>query len=131
MASRGEKLPQSFVNIPRVQKASAIVQIYAGFIREFIIKRKEEGKVVEVPDVSKFLKEEHSLNVTRSALRLAMKRMGLKWGPKKKLMVHFHTHVFFFPYLLIPHHQKISVIIFLTSILKLAPYYPCIFLLEK
>ena len=50
-------LPNSKASVGRTQKVSDIVTLHAGHIRAFIVKRKLEGKVVEIPDVVKFLKD--------------------------------------------------------------------------
>lgn len=53
------ELPKSAmtINAPRSSQTSQIVKDFSGEIRTFIIKRKLEGKVVEVPDIQKFLKD--------------------------------------------------------------------------
>jgi hypothetical protein len=80
-------LPQSYADLPRVTKACTIIKVHSGNIRLFILERKLEGKVVEVLNVQTFLKDEHGFDVERESLRLAMVKMGLKWGKKHKLMV--------------------------------------------
>ena len=76
----GKFLPQSFLGKPRLNKTSEVVTNFAGVIRAFVLARKMEGKVVEVPDVQKLLKDDHKFDVSRSVLRRAMKKMGFKYG---------------------------------------------------
>jgi hypothetical protein len=83
----GKTAPKCYANLPRIQKATVVVTRFAGEIRAFIIKQKLEGSVVEIPDLQKFLKETHEYDIPRNALRRALHKMGLKWGPKTKLMV--------------------------------------------
>lgn len=50
-------LPPSTLHGARNQKVAIVLQRFSGHIRAFLIRRKNEGKVVEVPDVQKFLVE--------------------------------------------------------------------------
>ena len=50
-------LPKSKASLGRNQKVSVIATQHAGHICAFIVQRKLEGKVVEVPDVVKFLQD--------------------------------------------------------------------------
>ena len=55
--SEGKHIPQSFIKMPTLRKSVNIIQQFSSAIRVFIIKRKEAGRVIEVPDILMFLRE--------------------------------------------------------------------------
>jgi hypothetical protein len=72
--TRGKKRPNSFSD----------GTLY-GSVRK--IKKKKNGKAVEIPDILKWFKEEHALVVTRMELYYAMKKLGFLFGKTKKLLL--------------------------------------------
>ena len=86
LLNKGKFLPQCFLGARRLGKTSEVVTNFAGVIRAFILARKLEGMVVEIPDIQRLLKDDHGFDVSRSVLRRAMKKMGFKYGKKTKLM---------------------------------------------
>ena len=47
----GDKLPESFIGAPRIERPSTVIKLFSGEIRKFVLDRKlVGGQSVEIPD---------------------------------------------------------------------------------